>query len=112
MPFTTWTWRPIFSASAVWLIPFGLSHSSSSTSPGSVGGGSRCGWGRTSERFMAGLLDLVIVGDSNAGGLALVEREQDAPLVVDSDAVRAGQVALQFLEVVAGAREVGELGGC
>src|SRR5271165_4979203 len=55
---------------------------------------------------------LVIVGDSRAARVALLEREEDAPLVVDSDAVPAGQVALQFLQVVAGAREVGELGCC
>src|SRR5271165_6855584 len=53
---------------------------------------------------------LVIVGDPRAARLALLEREEDAPPVVDSDAVPAGQVALQFLQVVAGAREVGELG--
>jgi hypothetical protein len=49
----------------------------------------------------------VIIGDPHAARLALLEREEDAPLIVDSDAVPAGQVALQFLQVVAGAREVG-----
>jgi hypothetical protein len=61
---------------------------------------------------MAGLLDLVIVHDAHAARVAFVEDEEDAPRVVDPDAVGAGEVALQFLEVVAGAREIDELGGC
>jgi hypothetical protein len=43
---------------------------------------------------MTGLLDLVIVGDAHAACVAFVEGEEDAPLVVDPDAVRAGEVAL------------------
>jgi hypothetical protein len=53
----------------------------------------------------------VIVRDRHVGGLAPVEVEDDAELAVDPDAVLAGEGALQLLQVVAGRREVAEIGG-
>jgi len=47
----------------------------------------------------------------NAACLSVLENEDDPPLVVDANAIRAREVALEFLQVVSGTREVGELGG-
>lgn len=51
------------------------------------------------------------IDDLDVGGLASFEVEDDAKLVVDADAVFAGETSLELLQVVAGRREVLKAGG-
>jgi hypothetical protein len=53
----------------------------------------------------------VVVGDRHVAGLAPFEAEDDAELIVDADAVLAGEGALKLLQVVAGRGEVAQVGG-
>src|ERR1019366_2385697 len=102
IPLTSWMSTPIFLASASCVSFMGLSHSSSRISPGGVG-----------VRWVGSLMasSAVVVGDRHVAGLAPVEVEDDAELVVDADAVLAGERALELLQVVAGRGEVAQVGG-
>src|SRR6266496_312350 len=96
--FTRWIGTPIRDESSTCVTPRGFRNSSSSISPGAVGG-----------RLVGSMavLTSVVIDDLNGSRIAALEAEHDPVLIVDPDAEEARVVALQSLQAVA--RRVGEV---
>src|SRR6266545_5901164 len=94
--FTRWIGTPIRDASSTCVMARGLRNSSSSISPGAVGG-----------RFFGSMVVLtsVVVDDLDIARIAALEAEDD-PVLVDPDAEVPRVVTLQGLQPVA--RRVGQ----
>src|SRR5215469_617523 len=98
---------PIRSASSAWVMPSGLMNSSSSISPGGVGG--------RSEGILTcaiSVISSVIVHDLNVFGAGVGPPEAHPPLIVDPDRVLSSSLARERLQAVARRRtQVPERGG-
>src|SRR5262245_25500069 len=95
---------PMCSARATCVTPSGDKNSCCNTSPGCVG-----------TRLLGNMCRLlpVIVGDLDIVGVTRHPTEDHAPLIVDSNAVAALQIAVQCLQSIPGRRhQVLKITGC
>ena len=93
IPLMRWVEIPRCSASECWLRPSGTRNSSFRITPGWVG-----------MRFVGSIAQLssVVISEPHVLGVGSLPAENDAPLVVDANAVKPSQIADECLQAVSG----------